>query len=237
MRKRIKFTKTNIEKLEHPTGKKPDRHFATNCSALCVFVQPQPSLNKSYYGSFRKTTIGLDGKKNSSGRYKYICRVGDKPLEAVMTEVKDKLKEWKNEKSQSSKSKTVNTLVDEFKKNVATSFRVKTKGPKIKYKKITTDDYISKLETYVQLKTKKQELLSMLTDPFKYNGAGYVTGALKDISLKKLTKRDIEIWHTRMEPMHTTANRALAALSVAFEWDMKRSTARLYKGDSNHSVE
>ncbi len=233
MRKRIKFTKTNIEKLEHPTGKKPDRHFATNCSALCVFVQPQPSLNKSYYGSFRKTTIGLDGKKNSSGRYKYICRVGDKPLEAVMTEVKDKLKEWKNEKSQSSKSKTVNTLVDEFKKNVATSFRVKTKGPKIKYKKITTDDYISKLETYVQLKTKKQELLSMLTDPFKYNGAGYVTGALKDISLKKLTKRDIEIWHARMESIPTTANRALAILSVAFEWDMKRAVTRLYPGENN----
>jgi len=36
-----------------------------------------------------------------------------------------------------------------------------------------------------------------------------------------------------MEPIHTTANRALAALLVAFEWDMKRSTAKLYKGDSN----
>jgi len=31
--KRIKATKTNIEKLEHPTGKKPDRYFASNCSA------------------------------------------------------------------------------------------------------------------------------------------------------------------------------------------------------------
>ena len=36
-----------------------------------------------------------------------------------------------------------------------------------------------------------------------------------------------------MEQIPTTANRALAALSVAFEWDMKRSVDRLYKGDNN----
>ena len=74
--KRIKATKTNIEKLEHPTGKKPDRYFATNCSALCIFVQPQPSLNKSYYGSFGKVIMQPDGKLKRTGRYKYICRVG-----------------------------------------------------------------------------------------------------------------------------------------------------------------
>ena len=97
--KRIKATKTNIEKLEHPTGKKPDRYFASNCSALCIFVQPQPWLVKSYYGSFGKIIIQPDGKQKRTGRYKYICRVGDKPLEAVMEEVKLNLKEWKNENS------------------------------------------------------------------------------------------------------------------------------------------
>ena len=29
----------------------------------------------------------------------------------------------------------------------------------------------------------------MLKDPFKYNGAGYVTGALKDIPLDKIGKK------------------------------------------------
>lgn len=232
--KRIKATKTNIEKLQHPEhGEREDRYFASNCTALCIVVQPQPSLKKSYYVSFSKIIIQPDGKQKRTGRYKYICRVGDKPLDAVMDEVKDKLKDWKKEKSQSSKSKTVNTLVDEFKKSVGASYRIKTKGHKIKYKKVTTDDYVAKLETYVQLKTKKQELLSILTDPFKYNGAGYVIGALKDIPLKKLAKRDIEIWHARMESIPTTANRALAILSIAFEWDMKRSVARLYPGENN----
>ena len=131
--KRIKFTKTNIEKLPHPeNGKREDKYFASNCSHLCIIVQPQPSLVKSYYGSFGKIIIQPDGKQKRTGRYKYICRVGDKHLEAVMEEVKLNLKEWKNDKSQSSKSKTVNTLVDEFKKSVSASYRIKTKGPKIK---------------------------------------------------------------------------------------------------------
>ena len=108
-----------------------------------------------------------------------------------------------------------------------------TKGAKIKYKPITSKDYKNKLETYVLLKTKKQELLSMLSAPFQYNGTGYVTGALRDIPLDRLTKRDIEIWHSRMGSIPTTANRVLAILSTAFEWDMKRAVHRLYPGENN----
>jgi hypothetical protein len=37
--KHLKFTKTSLEKLPHPVGKRPVRYFATNCTALCIFVQ------------------------------------------------------------------------------------------------------------------------------------------------------------------------------------------------------
>ena len=40
-----------------------------------------------------------------------------------MAEVKLKPKEWKKEKPQSSRTKTVGTLVEEFKKNVTASYR------------------------------------------------------------------------------------------------------------------
>ena len=103
----------------------------------------------------------------------------------------------------------------------------------MKYKTLTSKDYINKLDTYVLLKTQKRELLSMLSDPFQYNGTGYVTGALKDIPLDRLTKGDIEIWHSRMASIPTTANRVLAILSTAFEWDMKRAVHRLYPGENN----
>ena len=112
--KRIKATKTNIEKLHHPIGKTPDKHFASNCSGLCVIVQPEPSSVKSYYGHWSKIILQPDGKQKRSGRYKYICRVGDKPIDAVMAEVKAKLKDWKKEKSPSSKTKAVADLVKAF---------------------------------------------------------------------------------------------------------------------------
>mgnify|MGYP001495752309 FL=1 len=94
--KRLKFTKTSLEKLPHPIGKRPVRYFATNCSHLCILVQPQPSLVKSYYAHWGKIILKPDGTQKRTGRYKFICRFGVKPLEAVMDEAKDKLKEWKN---------------------------------------------------------------------------------------------------------------------------------------------
>ena len=225
--KRIKATKTNIEKLEHPTGKKPDRYFATNCSALCIFVQPQPSLNKSYYGSFGKTIIGPDGKQKSTGRYKYICRVGDKPLEAVMNEVRAKLKDWKKDKSQSGKTITVTDLVKAFIAGGAKGFRIKKKGGKLKYKNSTSEDYISKLSIYILLMTSNQDLIERLTYP---TGNLTTAGSLKDVPLDKLNQEDIEAFHNRLESTPTVANRVLAVLSVCFAWDSKRGKDRLFKG-------
>ena len=232
--KRIKFTKTNIEKLHHPeNGKRESKYFASNCSHLCISVQPKPSLKKSYYAHWGKIIMQPDGTQKRTGRYKYICRFGARPLEEVIAEVKAKIKKWKKERTQSSKKPSVGTLALAFIAHGTKGFRVKVKGDKIKYKPLTSKDYKNKLETYVLVKTKKRELLSMLTDPFQYNGSGYVTGALKDVPLDSLKKRDIEIWHTRMESIPTTANRALAILSTAFEWDMKRSIDRLYPGEHN----
>ena len=232
--KRIKFTKTNIEKLPHPEeGKREVKYFASNCSHLCIIVQPQPSLKKSYYAQWGKVLMQSDGTQKRSGRYKYICRFEEKTVAAVMDEVKAKIKKWKKEISQSSKKATVGTLALAFNAHGSKGFRVKVKSAKMKYKELTSIDYVNKLETYVLLKTKKQKLLSMLSDPFQYNGTGYVTGALKDIPLDRLTKRDIEIWHSRMGSIPTTANRALAILSTAFEWDMKRAIHRLYPGENN----
>ena len=232
--KRIKFTKTNIEKLPHPeNGKREDKYFASNCSHLCIVVQPQPSLKKSYYAHWGKIIIQPDGTQKRTGRYKYISRFGERTVEEVIAEVKAKIKKWTKERTQSSRKPCVGTLALAFITHGSKGFRVKVKGAKIKYKPITSKDYKNKLETYVLVKTKKQELLSMLSAPFQYNGTGYVTGALRDIPLDRLTKRDIEIWHSRMGSIPTTANRALAILSTAFEWDMKRAIHRLYPGENN----
>ena len=209
--KRIKVTKTNIEKLHHPTGKTPDKYFASNCSGLCVIVQPEPSVVKSYYGHWSKIILQPDGIQKRSGRYKYICRVGDKPIEAVITEVKLKLKDWKKEKSQSSKTKAVADLAKAFIAGGARGFRIKKKGGKIKYKKKTSEDYISKLSIYILLKTANQDLIERLTYPTDKLASA---GSLKDIPLNKISQEDIETFHNRLESTPTVANRVLACLSV-----------------------
>ena len=230
MKKSIIFTKHNLEKIEH-TGKL-QKYFATNYPSLCLFVQPYPSLNKSYYAHWSVVRYKKDGTQKRQGRYKLICRYGSKQIEAVNKIVNSGIDKWKVEKSAASKPATVETLVKAFIKDGTSGFRVKGKT-KIKYKTTTADGYKRDLKLYVLMLTNKQELISMLTDPFRYAGDSYSKIALKDITLKDITKRDIEIWHTRMKDIPIAANRALAALSVAFEWDMNRLTNRLYQKDNN----
>jgi len=52
-----------------------------------------------------------------------------------MAEVKDKIKKWKKERTQSSKKVNVGTLALAFNVHGSKGFRVKVKGAKMKYKK------------------------------------------------------------------------------------------------------
>ena len=94
--KAIKFSnKSSLEKLklQHPTGKTPLKVFASDCESLCVFVQPVPSLNISYYAHWSVVRYTKDGKAKRQGRYKYICRLWSKPFEVVRQEVVNNIDE------------------------------------------------------------------------------------------------------------------------------------------------
>ena len=224
MRKKIKFKPTTIAKLKHPTGKHPDKWSDLTCEGLACVVQPQPSLTKSYYATWSTITYDKDGKQKRSGRYKYICRVGQRNYESVKQEVNIKLPIWKAGNITSNSIKTVGSLTQEYINYGAGGFRVKSKGTKIKYKKKTTKNYILLLNAYVLVKTKKEHIKLMLTAPYRQSDNSYYKKQLAELPLDKITKRDIEIWHSRMENTPTAANRVLAALSVVFEWDSKRIT-------------
>ncbi len=224
----ISFNKRKLESLKAST--KPTWYYATNFEGLALVVGKK---KKTYYAHWAIPVVD-----KATGNLKYVGKrkkLGGFhiPLDEIKAMVRQKLDDLKTVSLSADGSLTVGGLCSAFIKNGSAGYRVKVKGAKIKYKKKTTFNYNFFLNTYVLLKTKKQEIISMMTDPFRFNGAGYVTGALKDIPLNKVSKRDIEIFHTRMEPIKISANRALAALSVAFDWDMKRSTDRLYKGDNN----
>jgi len=229
--KTIKFTPAKLASLKHPEGKNPDKWFDAGCEGLAIFVHPEPSLKKSYYAHWSTSTIGEDGKKKTSGRYKYLGRVGGaKNLEAIKAHVVVNLPIWKAGNITTNSIKTVRSLANEYKSaGAATGFRIKSKGTKIKYKKKTGKGYVGLINLYVLASTVKESTKQLLTAPFKQEDNSYYKKQLADIPLEKLTKRDIEIWHNRMESIPTAANRALAALSVIFEWDSKRANSS-YKG-------
>ena len=218
--KSIKFTKAKLQSLKHT--EKLEKYFDLQCQGLCIFVHPAPSLNKSFYGNWSISKIDAEGKKKTSGRYRYICRLEERPLEAVKKYVTMKLPDWKKTNSTSSKIKTIKTFVEAYKASAAGGYRIKSKGSKLKYKNVTTNHYIQVLDTYVLAETEKQQILERLNNPKKLAENNYYTKKLHELPLKDVTRSDIEIWHQKLEDTPTAANRALAALSVVFEWDGKK---------------
>jgi len=226
MKKTIKFTPAKLASLKHPISKQPEKWYDLGCDGLAVFVMPQPSLKISYYASWSVVTYGADGKQKRSGRYKYLGRVGgSKNLEAIKQEIVNNLPIWKAHNITTQSGKTVTSLVVEYMKSGAsTGNRIKTKGTKLKYKPVTGKGYIDLLDAYVLVKTKKESTKQLLTAPFNLGNNIYYKKQLAELPLDKVTKADIEVWHNRMESIPIAANRALAALSVVFEWDSKRTT-------------
>ena len=158
-----------------------------------------------------------------------MCRLEERPLEAVKKYVTMKLPDWKKTNSTSSKIKTIKTFVEAYKASAAGGYRIKSKGSKLKYKNVTTNHYIQVLDTYVLAETEKQQILERLNNPKKLAENNYYTKKLHELPLKDVTRSDIEIWHQKLEDTPTAANRALAALSVVFEWDAKQLTP-MFKG-------
>jgi len=223
MNKTIKFTAAAIAKLKHPTGKRSVKWYASNLEGLCVQVMPQPSLKISYYAHWSTISYNTDGYQSRSGRYKYLGRVGGESLDAIMEKVVLNLKVWKAGNVTTNSIKTVGSLFKEYKRDGgATGFRIKTKGGKITYKARTSKNYVTLIDAYVLAKTKKEQLLQTLTAPYRLGATSYYKKVFADIPLDKLTKKDVEIWHSRMEATPIAANRALAVASTVFEWDQKR---------------
>ena len=173
----ISFNKRKLESLKAST--KPTWYYATNFEGLALVVGKK---KKTYYAHWAIPVVD-----KATGNLKYVGKrkkLGGFhiPLDEIKAMVRQKLDDLKTVSLSADGSLTVGGLCSAFIKNGSAGYRVKVKGAKIKYKKKTTFNYNFFLNTYVLLKTKKQEIISMMTDPFRFNGAGYVTGAFKDFN-------------------------------------------------------
>ena len=229
--KLIEFKKDKLESLKY--SGKTEWYFAENFEGLCIRVL---KTKKTYYSHWSIPKI-KDGKIVRVGIKKKIGDY-DLPLAEVKAIARQVLDKWKKQSITVSNSLTVDGLARSFVKNGARGQRIKTRGIRLNYKPKTSLGYVQMLTAYVLLEGKHAaEMQKKMSEPIRING-GYETGALKDIALDKVSRRDIEIFMKRLEDKPAAANHALAALSVAFEWDMAktREEDKLYKGTNNPCI-
>ena len=214
--KKIKFIKPILDKLAW-TGKR-EWYSALNQEALCIQVNKH---SKAYYAQFATIKI-IDGRRKTVGHRKFLAPYSD-PLELVKSKLYSNIDAWKKAADANVESLNVAALAINFQKHGSAGQRVRTRGKRLSYKNKTTRGYKQILERYILLKTEKDpiELKEKMTSKFNFGGSNY-EGALKDVPLDQLTRTDIEIWMARMVDTPAAANHALAALSVAIEYEIFR---------------
>ena len=75
-------------------------------------------------------------KLKRHGRYKFICRLGAKPIEEIKLSIAQNISDWKKTPDAGAvTAPTVGTLIADYRKPGAAKYRVKQKGGKLGYKK------------------------------------------------------------------------------------------------------
>ena len=160
--RKSKFTKQECDRI-----KEPGTYFFNDTPAVALRVSR--NRIKSVYASY-SVVVGTtaDGKLKRHGRYKFICRLGAKPIEEIKLSIAQNISDWKKTPDAGAvTAPTVGTLIADYRKPGAAKYRVKQKGGKLGYKQKTKDGYIRALNTYVMMDTNEPEILDRLTSKFK----------------------------------------------------------------------
>ena len=128
--RKLKFTKTTIEAL-----KKSGMYFFNDTPAAACRVSNRNK--KSIYASYSiKNGLNADGTFKYTGRYKYICRFGELPIDEIKKFIALNIKDWKNETPGTVIGKVVGAVAQKFIQSVDGSYRLKAKGAKLKYNRL-----------------------------------------------------------------------------------------------------
>ena len=206
--------------------------FAKGIEALCIYLGKQ---KQTYYAQWSIKKIKPDGKAGSTGVRKKLGSY-QIPLDEIKQLLRASLDEWKRESTITNGSNTTPVVADIVRKFIAEGVdgeRLRSKKRK-DYKASTSKGYIDSLKAHIlcEGKNSSKKYKELFAKKIRYRG-DWVTGALKDVPLKDVTRKDVEIFMHRLKHKPSAANNALAALSVAFEYDIARSHNQLYQGTNN----
>jgi hypothetical protein len=227
------FTKERLEKKAKEVSK-PIYVYDKRTRGLCAYLGRN---GITYSAHWSNTEIAQDGTKFSVGKRKRFADFAT-PLEEVRRVLRVNYDNWITESKALVSGSTVGALVSQFIRDV-----IKSKEPprlkaqdRLSYKPTTLAGYQRMLETYVLGNGKDKRGISykdILKEPINVGGVTYEKGALKDVPLDKITRADVDVLMKRLKHIPAAANHTLAALSVVFEWDLRKPKNNLCKNNIN----
>ena len=227
------FTKERLEKKAKEVSK-PIYVYDKRTRGLCAYLGRN---GITYSAHWSNTEIAQDGTKFSVGKRKRFADFAT-PLEEVRRVLRVNYDNWVTESKALISGSTVGALVSQFIRDV-----IKSKEPsrlkaqdRLSYKAKILAGYHRMLDTYILGNGKDKRGVSyrdILKEPINVGGVTYEKGALKDVPLDKVTRADVDVLMKRLKHIPAAANHTLAALSVVFEWDLRKPKNNLCKNNIN----
>jgi len=217
--KRFAFSNDLISRAIY-TGSngRPDKRFDTKTEGLSLWIRE--SGIKTFY-AFRKREMfnrkKLKVEKNNV--YKKIFKYEDniqRNLAAAKDALPEVLKELSAPKIENNQDINFGALAKDFLKNGINGYRLADRGEKFEYKNSTKTKYKKIINGYILLKG-GSEIIERLTAPIVFKEKFYNT-PFKDLKLKNISVREIEVLQHRLSKTKTLANDVLRVVSIIFSW-------------------
>ena len=192
----IIFTKANLAALKW--NGKQTFYFARDNQGLCIAVN---RYSKTYYAHWSISVAGENGRLKSDGKKKMLGGFNI-PLEEIKRKLRVNLDKWKEaaRETGSTKETTVGDLARAFLADGMRGLRIRTRGERINYKPKSREGYISSLKSALLCEgvISGVEYTELFKKRIRYNGT-FIEGALKDVALSKVTRKDLDIFMHRMQ--------------------------------------
>src|SRR6056300_933579 len=107
-------------------------------------------------------------------------------------------------------------MARDFLKNGLNNYRLADRGEKFEYKEATKRKYRKLINSYILLKGHK-DIVERLSSPLVFKEKFY-TKPFKDLQMKDISVREIEVLQHRLSSTKTLSNDVLRIVSVIYSW-------------------
>jgi len=235
----FKFSQDRLAALQYQgKGGEPDKRYDGRTEGLSLWIR----LNnqKTFYAVGKPLMFNKKKQKmEQNARYKKMFGLESKSksYEEARKVVQEYVKLIENPALDTNEDETFSFLAKEFLSRGMNEYRLTDSKEKHEYKEGTVKKYKKLINSYILLKPSKHittqfqkdrfgVIVQKLSELIVYDGRPS-DKPLKDILLKSLDEREMNIVHHRLKNTPTVANDVLRVISIIMTWARKK---KLFKG-------